>query len=168
MVVDASASTRRNQGLSLAKGVLAQTFDDAYRRRARLALLIASGSQPRWQHQGLKASQALQPWLDTLGAGGGTPLAEALRQAAQWLSQRRKRHPAEQQRLLVLTDGRLAQMPVLPVFDCPGVLVDIETGPIRLERARALADGLGVEYRHVEELPSAAGTASSLGKNRVR
>ncbi|WP_045490964.1 vWA domain-containing protein [Pseudomonas sp. StFLB209] len=152
VVVDASASTRRNQGLSLAKGVLAQTFDDAYRRRARLALLTASGSQPRWQHQGLKASRALQPWLDSLGAGGGTPLAEALHQAAQWLSQRRKCHPAEQQRLLVLTDGRLAQLPALPVFDCPGLLVDIETGPIRLGRARALADGLRVEYRHVEDL----------------
>ncbi|GAB7530620.1 VWA domain-containing protein [Pseudomonas sp. 3A(2025)] len=157
VIVDASASTRRNQGLSLAKGVLAQTFDDAYRRRARLALLTASGSQPRWQHQGLKASRALQPWLESLGAGGGTPLGEALQQAAQWLAQRRKRHPDEQQRVLVLTDGRLAQMPALPVFECPGLLIDIETGPIRLGRAKALANGLGVDYRHVETLETLLG-----------
>ncbi|MBD8495818.1 VWA domain-containing protein [Pseudomonas syringae] len=153
VVVDASASTRRNQGLSLAKGVLAQTFDDAYRSRARLALLTASGNQPRWQHQGLKASRALQPWLDSLGAGGGTPLGQALQQAAQWLIARRKRYPAESQRLLVLTDGRLATLPALPVFDCPGVLIDIETGPIRLGRAKALAQGLGIDYQHVEVLP---------------
>ncbi|KEZ74465.1 magnesium chelatase, partial [Pseudomonas syringae pv. syringae FF5] len=70
VIVDASASTRRHQALSQAKGLLSQMFDDAYRRRARLALLTASGTAPRWQHQGLKASSALIPWLDALGAGG--------------------------------------------------------------------------------------------------
>lgn len=152
VIVDASASTRRHQALSQAKGLLSQMFDDAYRRRARLALLTASGTAPRWQHQGLKASSALTPLLDALGAGGGTPLPEALQQAAEWLAQRQKRYPAEQQRVLVLTDGRIKSLPALPAFDCASLLIDIEKGPIRLGRARELASSLGAEYRHIDEL----------------
>jgi len=152
VIVDASASTRRHQALSDAKGLLAQLFDDAYRQRARLALLTASGRSPSWQVQGLKASRDLRDWLNGLGAGGGTPLPAALAEASQWLASRQKRFPAEQQRLLLLTDGRLKTLPPASTFDCPTLLVDIERGPIRLGRARELAQGLQAEYRHIDTL----------------
>lgn len=152
VIVDASASTRRHQALSQAKGLLAQLFDDAYRRRARLALLTASGNASRWQHQGVKASAALQPWLDELGAGGGTPLFEALDQAREWLIRRRKQHPAELQRVLVLTDGRVKQLPAMATFECPSMLIDMELGPIRLGRAADIARMIGAQYRHIREL----------------
>ncbi|MCU0070688.1 VWA domain-containing protein [Pseudomonas koreensis] len=152
VIVDASASTRRHQALSDAKGVLAQLFDDAYRQRARLALLTASGAMPKWQVQGLKASSGLRAWLEGLGAGGGTPLLAALTEAGQWLAVRRKRFPAEQQRLLLLTDGRLKDVAGLPALACPGLLIDIERGPIRLGRAKHLASALEVDYRHLDEL----------------
>nr|WP_224796308.1 VWA domain-containing protein [Pseudomonas fluorescens] len=152
VIVDASASTRRHQALSDAKGLLAQLFDDAYRQRARLALLTASGAAPQWQVQGLKASRDLRTWLDGLGAGGGTPLVAALSQAQQWLTVRRKRFPAEQQRLLLVTDGRLKAWTGLPVLECPGLLIDIERGPIRLGRAKDLAGALDADYRHIDDL----------------
>ncbi|WP_178076656.1 VWA domain-containing protein [Pseudomonas sp. B28(2017)] len=152
VIVDASASTRRHQALSDAKGLLAQLFDDAYRQRARLALLTASGSAPKWQVQGLKPSTGLRHWLDGLGAGGGTPLLAALGEAGRWLVARQKRFPAEQQRLLLVTDGRLKDWPLLPTLECPGLLIDIERGPIRLGRSRLLAAQLQSEYRHIDEL----------------
>ncbi|KAB0495927.1 vWA domain-containing protein [Pseudomonas vancouverensis] len=152
VIVDASASTRRHQALSDAKGLLAQLFDDAYRQRARLALLTASGPVPQWQVQGLKASSGLRHWLDGLGAGGGTPLLAALAQASHWLDARRKRFPAEQQRLLLVTDGRLKDWAQLPALPCPGCLIDIERGPIRLGRSQVLAAQMQVEYRHIDEL----------------
>ncbi|QJI32691.1 VWA domain-containing protein [Pseudomonas sp. ADAK18] len=152
VIVDASASTRRHQALSDAKGFLAQLFDDAYRQRARMALLTVSGPSPKWQVQGLRAAKGLSQWLDGLGAGGGTPLLAALSEAGHWLAARRKRYPAEQQRLLVITDGRLKDVMPLPQLDCPGLLVDIERGPIRLGRAQALATGLQVDYRHIDSL----------------
>jgi magnesium chelatase subunit ChlD-like protein len=154
VIVDASASTRRHQALSDAKGLLAQMFDDAYRQRARLALLTASGIAPEWQVQGLKASTGLRVWLDGLGAGGGTPLLAALEQAQQWLTMRRKRFPAELQRCLIVTDGRLKELSGLPVLACPGLLIDIERGPIRLGRAKDLASALQAQYRHIDELIS--------------
>ncbi|NNJ15492.1 VWA domain-containing protein [Pseudomonas putida CSV86] len=152
VIVDASASTRRYQALSKAKGVLANFFDQAYRARARLALLTASGSTPRWQRHGLKASAALQPWLADLGAGGGTPLLAALEQARQWLSHRQRQFPAEAQRCLVLTDGRLALDQPLQALPCSTLLLDMESAPIRLGRARQLAESLQAEYRHIDEL----------------
>ncbi|MGE8149737.1 vWA domain-containing protein [Pseudomonas vancouverensis] len=152
VIVDASASTRRHQALSDAKGLLAQLFDDAYRQRARLALLTASGAVPQWQVQGLKASSGLRHWLDGLGAGGGTPLLAALAQASRWLDARRKRFPAEQQRLLLVTDGRLKDWGQVPALPCPGCLIDIERGPIRLGRSQVLAAQMQVEYRHIDEL----------------
>ena len=152
VIVDASASTRRHQALSDAKGLLAQVFDDAYRQRARLALLTASGTTPTWQVQGLKASSGLHAWLDQLGAGGGTPLLAALSEAEQWLATRQKRLPAEQQRLLLVTDGRLKEWPILTSLKCPGLLIDIERGPIRLARAKQLAADLTIDYCHIDEL----------------
>jgi magnesium chelatase subunit ChlD-like protein len=152
VIVDASASTRRHQALSDAKGLLAQLFDNAYRQRARLALLTASGLAPTWQVQGLKASAGLRDWLDGLGAGGGTPLLAALGEAGGWLARRQKRFPAEKQRLLLVTDGRLKTWSMLSPLNCPGLLIDIERGPIRLGRAKQLALELQADYRHIDEL----------------
>ena len=152
VIVDASASTRRHRALTDAKGLLAQLFDDAYRQRARMALLTASGRSPKWQVQGLKAAKGLAGWLDQLGAGGGTPLLAALNEAGHWLAARRKRYPGEQQQLLVVTDGRLKAIGAVPRLECPGMLVDIERGPIRLGRAQELAAGLQLDYRHIDKL----------------
>lgn len=152
VLLDASASTRRHGALSQAKGLLAGLFEIAYRQRARLAVLHATGRQPKWLWQGQKASPALHHWLAELGAGGGTPLIEALQQASSWLARRQRQKPAEQQRMLILTDGRLKDWPVLELLACPALLVDIEGGPIRLGRAKKLADELGAEYRVISEL----------------
>ncbi|NMZ62214.1 VWA domain-containing protein [Pseudomonas nitroreducens] len=154
VIVDASASTRRHGALAQAKGLLADTFEQAYRQRARLAVLHATGAQPRWLWQGQKASSQLQVWLEQLGAGGGTPLIEALEQAREWLDKRQRQKPAERQRLLVLTDGRLRDWPALQPMGCPTVLVDIEGGAVRLGRAEKLAQELGAEYRPIGELPA--------------
>ncbi len=150
VIVDASASTRRHQALSQAKGLLAAFFDQAYRQRARLTLLTASGRAPRWQRHGLKASAALQPWLQALGAGGGTPLLAALAEARHWLQTRRKRYPQETQRCLVLTDGRLQPWPALAPLPCASLLVDMERAPVRVGKARQLAEQLQAEYRHID------------------
>lgn len=153
VIVDASASTRRHQALGRAKGVLANFFDQAYRARARLALLTASGTSPRWQRHGLKASAALQPWLAALGAGGGTPLLAALEEARQWLLRRQRQFPGEQQRCLVLTDGRLTLSDSVQALPCSTLLLDMESAPIRLGRAQRLAESLRADYRHIDELP---------------
>ena len=154
VVVDASASTRRHQALSDAKGLLAQVFEDAYRQRVRVTVLQASGNSPQWQVSGAKASKRLDDWLATLGSGGGTPLLQALEDVAGWLRLRRKQLPHEQQRFLLLTDGRLKAWSTLPVLACPGILIDIERGPIRLGKSRQMATELAIDYVHIDETAS--------------
>jgi len=153
IIVDTSASVRRHAALSDAKGLLAQLFDQAYRQRARLALLTTSGERPSWQRHGLKASRSLQPWLDQLGAGGGTPLLAGLQQAAAWLHKRRRGPVLEQQRCVLVTDGRVKNGAVSVDLGCPTLLIDIERGAIRLQRSRQIAAALGAEYRHIDTLP---------------
>lgn len=157
VLVDASASTRRHGALSLAKGVLAEAFDNAYRQRARLAVLQAGGREAQWLWQGRKASAELHRWLHALGAGGGTPLLDALRQAGDWLLRRQRAKPSERQRLLILTDGRLRDWPPLAPLSCPALLLDTERAPIRLGRGRELARQLGADYQHIDELSPLAG-----------
>ncbi|WP_258050513.1 vWA domain-containing protein, partial [Pseudomonas aeruginosa] len=101
VIVDASASTRRYGALAQAKGLLATLFEEAYRQRVRLAVLHATGQQAQWLWQGQKASRELQDWLRQLGAGGGTPLLDALHQAAGWLARRQRQKPAEHQLSLI-------------------------------------------------------------------
>ncbi|MFI8738277.1 VWA domain-containing protein [Ectopseudomonas toyotomiensis] len=152
VLVDASASTRRHGALSLAKGVLAELFDSAYRQRARLAVLQAGGREAQWLWQGRKASAELHRWLQALGAGGGTPLLDALQQAGDWLLCRQRAKPQERQRLLILTDGRLRDLPELAPLPCPTLLLDTERAPIRLGRARQLAQALEADYHHIDDL----------------
>lgn len=153
IVVDASASTRRHGALRRAKGLLAELLEQARRQRVSLALLQADGARPRWFCQGQRAPQAARRWLEQLGAGGGTPLPAALVEAGAWLERRRRSHPGERQQLWLLTDGRLRELPALAPLSCPALLIDIESGPLRLGRARTLAAELGAEYRHINEIP---------------
>lgn len=153
VILDHSASTRRHGALAQAKGLLADWFEQAYRQRVRVAVLRAAGGQPAWSFQGQRSGQALQTWLATLGAGGGTPLLAGLGEVGVWLDRRRRQHPGEECQLLLVTDGRLRDLAGLTVPDCRALVLDIELGPVRLGRAMELARRLGAEYRHLEEVP---------------
>lgn len=148
VVVDTSASTRRNGALARAKGFLQALFDQAYRQRARLALLTASGAGARWERHAVKASAALHPWLDQLGAGGGTPLHQALGEARTWLT-RQQGHSA---RCVVVTDGRVKRLEGIDSLGCDTLLVDIELGAVRVGKGRQLAQALGADYVHIDAL----------------
>lgn len=150
VIVDASGSTRRHGALSKAKGLLGEAFEQARRQRVRLALMQANGTHAEWVWPGRKIQAAQQQWLADLGAGGGTPLLDALQQAAEWQLRRKRLKPAEEHRLLILTDGRLRESAALERSLCPAMLVDIESAPIRLGRARQMAEQLGAEYRHID------------------
>lgn len=152
IVLDASASTRRQGALSQAKGLLAALFKHAYQQRVRLAVLSLSQGRSQWLVQGQRPNPKLQQWLAEQGAGGGTPLLESLREAQTWLVQRQKLKPAELQQAFIVTDGRLRVLPPLLPFPCPTMVVDIELTSVRLGRASLLAKALGAEYCSLESL----------------
>ena len=100
--------------------------------------------------------------LQTLATGGRTPLAAGLAKAAAVLAAEKLRDPARRPLLVVVTDGRATQghrrrPGAAPSPGWPGtaaVVVDCETGLVRLGLAAALAARLGAALVGLDELPA--------------
>lgn len=152
-VVDASASTRRHQALTKAKGLLGSLLFAAYQDRIQVALVEASGSGPSWRALGKKPPKYVEEWIENIAAGGGTPLEETLIEAKSFLIRRCLHYPHEIRRIFIFTDGRIRELPSFELNNISSLLIDIEAGPIRLGRAHQLATCLGAEYVHIESLP---------------
>lgn len=153
IVVDASASTRRHQALMKAKGVLGSILMAAYQDRIQIALVQASGVGPSWRALGKKPPKYVAEWIENIDAGGGTPLKESLIEAKSFLNQRCLHYPHEKRRIFILTDGRIRDLPAVEFMNTACLLIDIESGPIRLGRAHPLATHLGATYVHIDTLP---------------
>jgi Mg-chelatase subunit ChlD len=98
---------------------------------------------------------ALDRSILALEGGGGTPLRQAVLDALALCDTAKFRPAHVAKRLLLLTDGRTRED-----LDDLGrrcreldvLVVDCESGALRLERARRLASALGGRHVHVEAL----------------
>ncbi len=103
--------------------------------------------------------------LRELPTGGRTPLAAGLLRAAEVLRVEHVRDPRRRPLLVVVTDGRAtgtrgsdavgqahAAAGLLAATGTAGVVVDCESGPVRLGLARALGGALGARTLRLEEL----------------
>ena len=91
--------------------------------------------------------------------GGQTPLAAGLTEAHATLRRERLRDPQRRPLLVVVTDGRhtaggdpQAAALRLRRDGVASVVVDCESGPVRLRLADALAQALGGEYLSLDDL----------------
>ncbi|MEV6930360.1 VWA domain-containing protein [Dactylosporangium sp. NPDC051485] len=149
-VVDASGSMAARQRMSVVKTAILSLLRDAYQRRDKVGMISFR------QHD---AALVLEPTashevgvlrLAELRTGGRTPLAAGLRQAARTLHGERRRDARRRPLLVVVTDGRSTSGPdplgVVPLLaGVPAVVVDCESGPIRLGLARRLAAALDAD-----------------------
>jgi magnesium chelatase subunit D len=110
------------------------------------------------------------PRLAALPTGGRTPLAAGLLEAHATLRRERLRDPERRPLLVVVTDGRhtsgddpLAAARLLQRDEVATVVIDCESGPIRLGLAAELAAALGGSCLRREELTAEqlAGTVRS-------
>ncbi|MGW1893127.1 putative cobaltochelatase [Streptomyces sp. NPDC002004] len=164
-VVDASGSMAARQRMSAVKGAVLSLLLDAYQRRDKVGLVTFRGSSAEVALPPTSSVDAAATRLESLPTGGRTPLAAGLLKAHEVLRVERLRDPARRTLLVVVTDGR-ATGGVEPVtqasraarlFAADGtasVVVDCESGPVRLGLAGRLAGDLG-------------GTAVSLGDLRA-
>lgn len=153
LLVDTSGSTLKGKGLSMAKGAIKGITASAYRARHRIALVRFGGSGAELITPPGKASKQTGRLLDQLTGGGGTPLAEGLAIADQLLLQEQRKRPMEYQTLIILTDGRVSNLPEPMVSEAQKIIIDMELAPVRLERSRGIAEILKAGYIHVEVLP---------------
>jgi magnesium chelatase subunit D len=153
LAVDCSASMLRGGALAAAKGALASLEAAARRAGARISLLSFSGTAAHTQLTASPGQPVVGEAVARLGAGGGTPLREALREAHALCRRADRRSQHLHKRLILLTDGRTRES-VIDLVDArlelAHYVIDCERTAVRLGRARALAAALGAQYFHVD------------------
>ncbi|SFL54269.1 putative cobaltochelatase [Geodermatophilus ruber] len=168
-LVDASGSMGSRQRMGAVKGAVLSLLLDAYQRRDKVGLVTFRGAgaevalPPTWSVEAAAAR------LTDLPTGGRTPLAAGLLRAHEVLRVERVRDPQRRPLLVVVTDGRAtgarggshladahAAAGLLAAAGTASVVVDCESGPVRLGLAGALGAVLGAETLRLEELAADA------------
>ncbi|TQN44024.1 protoporphyrin IX magnesium-chelatase [Blastococcus colisei] len=164
-VVDASGSMGARARMGAVKGAVLSLLLDAYQRRDKVGLVTFRGAgadlalPPTWSVDAAAAR------LTGLTTGGRTPLAAGLLRAHEVLRVERVRDPQRRPLLVVVTDGRAtgprggasladahAAAGLLAAAGVASVVVDCETGPVRLGLAATLGAVLGGPTLSMAEL----------------
>ncbi|MEU6380553.1 putative cobaltochelatase [Streptomyces sp. NPDC046909] len=162
-VVDASGSMAARQRMSAVKGAVLSLLLDAYQRRDKVGLVTFRGAAGDVALPPTSSVDAAAARLETLPTGGRTPLAAGLLKAHEVLRVERLRDPARRALVVVVTDGRATGGPepvalaarAARLFAAEGVasvVVDCESGPVRLGLAGQLAGELGGTAVTLDEL----------------
>ncbi|MFD5519676.1 putative cobaltochelatase [Streptomyces sp. NPDC127066] len=162
-VVDASGSMAARQRMSAVKGAVLSLLLDAYQRRDKVGLVTFRGSAAEVALPPTSSVDAAASRLESLPTGGRTPLAAGLLRAHEVLRVERLRDSARRPLVVVVTDGRATGGPepvatagrAAGLFAADGVasvVVDCETGPVRLGLAGRLAEELGGTPVTLDEL----------------
>ncbi len=157
VALDCSGSTLRGRRLGEAKGVVVNLLASLYRLRARIGVVTFRGAGAELSFSGRRAPKHTEVLVRSMAGGGGTPLRAGIVEVKRLLSRERKRFPAQRQRVMLFTDGRSRESLKGVALGCPCVLVDMETGPVKLGRTVTLARALGADYIQMDGLPAVSG-----------
>ncbi|MGW1091167.1 putative cobaltochelatase [Streptomyces sp. NPDC002596] len=162
-VVDASGSMAARQRMGAVKGAVLSLLLDAYQRRDKVGLITFRGRGADVALPPTSSVDAAAARLETLPTGGRTPLAAGLLKAHDVLRVERLRDPSRRPLLVVVTDGRATGGPepvalaarAARLHEAEGtasVVVDCESGVVRLGLAGSLARDLGGTAVTLDEL----------------
>ncbi|MFD5098211.1 putative cobaltochelatase [Streptomyces albidochromogenes] len=162
-VVDASGSMAARQRMSAVKGAVLSLLLDAYQRRDKVGMVTFRGKDAELVLPPTSSVDAAAVRLETLPTGGRTPLSAGLLKAHDVLRVERLRDPSRRPLLVVVTDGRATGGPepvalaarAARLHEAQGVasvVVDCESGPVRLGLAGELARELGGTAVTLDEL----------------
>ncbi|MFC1435069.1 putative cobaltochelatase [Streptacidiphilus sp. N1-3] len=162
-VVDASGSMAARQRMSAVKGAVLSLLMDAYQRRDKVGMITFRGAEAVLALPPTSSVEVGAARLEQLPTGGRTPLAAGLLRAHETLRLERLRDPRRRPLLVLVTDGRATGGPnalpdarraaqLLAAQGTAAVVVDCESGPVRLGLAAELALHLGGEAVRLDEL----------------
>jgi magnesium chelatase subunit D len=169
--VDASGSMAARRRMQAVKTAILSLLTDAYQRRDKVGLVTFRGAGAELALPPTGSVDVAVARLRELPAGGRTPLAEALARVADVIRVERVRDPRRRPLLVLVTDGRAthgrdplgrahAAAAALRATGLTGVVVDCETGPLRLGLAHRLADLLGATHVPIGDVDARALTAT--------
>jgi magnesium chelatase subunit D len=162
-VVDASGSMAARARMGAVKGAVLSLLLDAYQRRDKVGMVTFRGSAAEVALPPTFSVEAAAARLAALPSGGRTPLAAGLLRAQEVLRTERIRDPRRRPLLVLVTDGRATggAEPVAHAHRAAGLLaaagvhsvvVDCESGPVRLGLAARLAQVLGGPVLRLDHL----------------
>lgn len=164
-VVDASGSMAAQQRMEAVKGAVLSLLTDAYQQRDEVAVISFRGEQASVLLTPTRSVEQAELALRELPTGGRTPLSHALQLALDILKKTDTRHAPPL--LIVLSDGKanvalqengdpwretLALADLIAERAIPALVLDTETGFLRLGRANQLSQAMGAEYLTLEAL----------------
>jgi len=165
-VVDASGSMAARARMGAVKGAVLSLLLDAYQRRDKVGMVTFRGGGAELALPPTFSVEAAAARLSALPTGGRTPLAAGLLRAGDLLRAERIRDPRRRPLLVLVTAGRAtggadpvasahrAAAP-LAAAGVHSVVVDCESGPVRLGLAAGLAQSLGGAVLRLEHLAAA-------------
>ena len=161
--VDASGSMAARERMRAVKGAVLSLLLDAYQRRDKVGMISFRADSAQVLLPPTSSVEAGARRLAELPAGGRTPLAAGLIRSAGVLAAERLRDPGRRPLLVVVTDGRATHGEPGAVTRAAGLLrgvasvvVDCESGPLRLGLAAGLAAALGGRLIRLDELAAGA------------
>ncbi|WP_051969649.1 putative cobaltochelatase [Kitasatospora azatica] len=175
-VVDASGSMAARQRMTAVKGAVLSLLMDAYQRRDKIGMITFRGSGAELALPPTSSVEVGAARLEQLPTGGRTPLAAGLLRAHEVLRLERVRDPQRRPLMVLVTDGRatggraaLAEAGraagLLAAQGTAAVVLDCESGPVRLGLARTLATQLNATAVTLDEL-RAEGVAALVHAHR--
>jgi magnesium chelatase subunit D len=157
--VDASGSMAARQRMRAVKGAVLSLLLDAYQRRDKVGLVTFRGADAELSLPPTSSVEAGARRLTELRTGGRTPLSAGLALAGRVLAAEQIRDPSRRPLLVVVTDGRATsgtdndlRLAAARLAGVASVVVDCESGPVRLGLAGRLAGMLGGTVVGVGEL----------------
>jgi magnesium chelatase subunit D len=160
-VVDASGSMAARQRMTAVKGAVLSLLLDAYQRRDKVGLISFAGNDADLLLPPTSSVDVGAARLQTMPTGGRTPLAAGLLRAAAVLRVEKLRDTSRRPLVVLMTDGRAtsgkdayndALRAAARLHGTASVLIDCETGPVRLGLSRAVAAAMGAELLRLEDL----------------
>ena len=164
--VDASGSMAARRRMEAAKGAVVSLLMDAYQKRDRVGLIAFGGEAATLVLPPTNSVELAERALRSLPTGGRTPLAHALHLAADLVRRGARGHQQATPWLVLVTDGRpnvglhtanafgdmMEQVAVLRELQVRALVLDTESGPVRVGVNRRLARALNGEYLALDAL----------------
>ena len=170
--VDASGSMAARRRMASVKGAVLSLLLDAYQRRDKVGLIAFRGADAEVLLPPTSSVDAAAARLEQLPTGGRTPLAAGLLEIHATLQREKLRDPDRRPLVVLVTDGRhtsgpspLAAAGLLQRAGVACIVVDCESGPIRLGLAGELAMALNAECVRPDQL-SAEGLVGAVREYR--
>lgn len=164
-LVDASGSMAARDRLEAVTGAVQSLLRDAYQRRDRVAVVTFRGDDATVELPPTRSTVAASRRLEDVSTGGRTPLASGLETARKLIEREHRRDPSRRAMLVVLSDGRATSAGgreaaglAADAFRRRGaagsIVVDCESGRVRLGLAKELAGHLGAPCLRIGEISS--------------